>query len=388
MLPVSFSVKMVYNIQIHRKRGIMLSLQRAPKRAKSIAKLAEAEEYFSQQWLIGTSFINKTVLNKKFGRQATNHALAKYFVNEARGSNVSRKLTEVRARDIDELPEERQARLLDSAVKQNIEVAISDVIADPPTDFDSKSIICVRKENLNEAVQWCVDNRKIQLIKPVRILMSRLCWTVYYKKKTNRFFAIWPFCLTNWPSALRRIILSGVDFDLNNAIGQFIQESVGAKLAEFPEVVEYLENPNVKRTQLVEKIGINSTQAKKVLHATVNGASITNSSILNQKSSLLQIMTVDQALVFIDAFDDLIQQLKRVRKLIAPNAKGFMRAYFAWEEQKTGTFFNGTGLLMHDGIDGCSVSTVISSQASTEIKMSEARGVWDEDSVLEKLIVM
>ena len=81
MLPVSFSVKMVYNIQIHRKRGIMLSLQRAPKRAKSIAKLAEAEEYFSQQWLIGTSFINKTVLNKKFGRQATNHALAKYFVN-------------------------------------------------------------------------------------------------------------------------------------------------------------------------------------------------------------------------------------------------------------------------------------------------------------------
>jgi hypothetical protein len=366
----------------------MLSLQRAPKRAKSIAKLAEAEEYFSQQWLIGTSFINKTVLNKKFGRQATNHALAKYFVNEARGSNVSRKLTEVRARDIDELPEERQARLLDSAVKQNIEVAISDVIADPPADFDSKSIICIRKENLNEAVQWCVDNRKIQLIKPVRILMSRLCWTVYYKKKTNRFFAIWPFCLTNWPSALRRIILSGVDFDLNNAIGQFIQESVGAKLAEFPEVVEYLENPNVKRTQLVEKIGINSTQAKKVLHATVNGASITNSSILNQKSSLLQIMTVDQALVFIDAFDDLIQQLKCVRKLIAPNAKGFMRAYFAWEEQKTGTFFNGTGLLMHDGIDGCSVSTVISSQASTEIKMSEARGVWDEDSVLEKLIVM
>ena len=388
MLPVSFSVKIVYNIQIHRKRGIMLSLQRAPKRAKSIAKLAEAEEYFSQQWLIGTSFINKTVLNKKFGRQATNHALAKYFVNEARGSNVSRKLTEVRARDIDELPEERQARLLDSAVKQNIEVAISDVIADPPADFDSKSIICIRKENLNEAVQWCVDNRKIQLIKPVRILMSRLCWTVYYKKKTNRFFAIWPFCLTNWPSALRRIILSGVDFDLNNAIGQFIQESVGAKLAEFPEVVEYLENPNVKRTQLVEKIGINSTQAKKVLHATVNGASITNSSILNQKSSLLQIMTVDQALVFIDAFDDLIQQLKCVRKLIAPNAKGFMRAYFAWEEQKTGTFFNGTGLLMHDGIDGCSVSTVISSQASTEIKMSEARGVWDEDSVLEKLIVM
>ena len=388
MLPVSFSVKIVYNIQIHRRRGIMLSLQRAPKRAKSIAKLAEAEEYFSQQWLIGTSFINKTVLNKKFGRQATNHALAKYFVNEARGSNVSRKLTEVRARDIDELPEERQARLLDSAVKQNIEVAISDVIADPPADFDSKSIICIRKENLNEAVQWCVDNRKIQLIKPVRILMSRLCWTVYYKKKTNRFFAIWPFCLTNWPSALRRIILSGVDFDLNNAIGQFIQESVGAKLAEFPEVVEYLENPNVKRTQLVEKIGINSTQAKKVLHATVNGASITNSSILNQKSSLLQIMTVDQALVFIDAFDDLIQQLKCVRKLIAPNAKGFMRAYFAWEEQKTGTFFNGTGLLMHDGIDGCSVSTVISSQASTEIKMSEARGVWDEDSVLEKLIVM
>ncbi len=366
----------------------MLSLRKEPKRAKSKAKLAEAEEYFSQQWLLGTSFINKTLLNKRFGRTATNHALAKYFVNEARGSNVTRKLTEVRARDIDELPEERQAKLLASAIEQNIEVALSDVIDEPPTEYDNKSIICVQKHKLDEAVQWCVDNRKIQLIKPVRILMSRQYWEVYYKKKTNRFFAIWPFCLTNWPSKLRRIILSGVDYDLNNAIGLFIQEKLGEKLQNYPEAHLYLNNPNIKRNELVIKLGIDSTQAKKVLHATVNGAAITASAIKSQNSSLLQIISESQALEYVEVFKDLVAQLKQVRKQIASNNKEFMGKYFEWEEQKTGTFFNGTGLIMHDGIDGCSLSTVVPVQGNSEVKMSESRGVWDEESVVDRLITL
>lgn len=366
----------------------MLSLRKEPTRAKSKEKLANAEEYFAQQWLIGTSFINKTMLNKRFGRSATNHALAKYFVNEARGSNVSKKLTEVRARDIDDLPEARQARLLTSAVEQNVEVAISDVVADPPETFDKKSVICVRKENLDASVQWCIDHQKIQLIKPVRILMSRLCWDVYYKKKTNRFFAIWPFCLTNWPSALRKLVLSGVDYDLNNAIGQFIQEKLGDKLQEYPEAYGYLNNPNIKRKELVEKLGIDSNQAKKVLHATVNGAAITTSAIKSKNSSLLQIMSEEQTVQYVECFKDLVQQLKHVRRLIASNTKDFMRKYFEWEEQKTGTFFNGTGLIMHDGIDGCSLSTVIPAQYYSEVKMSESRGVWDEESIVNRLITL
>ena len=366
----------------------MLSLRKEPKRAKSKAKLADAEEYFSHQWLLGTSFINKTLLNKRFGRTATNHALAKYFVNEARGSNVTRKLTEVRARDIDELPEERQAKLLASAVEQNIEVALNDIVEAPPTVFDKKSVICVQKGNLDEAVQWCVDNRKIQLIKPVRILMSRQYWEVYYTKKTNRFFAVWPFCLTNWPSALRRLLLSGVDYDLNNAIGLFIQEKLGEKLLDFPEAHLYLSNPNIKRKELVDKLGIDSTQAKKVLHATVNGAAITTSAIKSGNSSLLQIMTEEQTIEYIEVFKDLVLQLKHVRKQIAPSTKDFMGQYFEWEEQKTGTFFNGTGLIMHDGVDGCSLSMVIPTQHNSEVKMSESRGVWDEESVVDRLITL
>ena len=366
----------------------MLSLRKAPTRAKSILKLAAAEEYFSQQWLIGTSFVNKTVLNKRFGREATNHAMAMYFITEARGSNISKKLTEIRAREIEELPEQRQAKLLNSAIEQKIDVAIADVVPDPPTEFDKKSVICIRKENKDSAVQWCVDNNKIQLIKPVRILMSRLCWDVFYKKKTNRYFAIWPFCLTNWPSELRKIILSGVDYDLNNAIGQFIQECVGAKLAEYPEAEQYLNNPNIKRKDLVDSLGITSVQAKKVLHATVNGASIAANSIKSGNSSLLQIMNAEQTLTYIEVFKDLVLQLKHVRKIIAPNAKEFMRKYFEWEEQKTGTFFNGTGLIMHDGVDGCSLSTVIPTQYCSDVKMSESRGVWDETSVVNRLITL
>lgn len=366
----------------------MLSLRKAPTRTKSIARLAEAEEYFSHQWLVGTSFINKTVLNKKFGRTATNHALAKYFILEHRGSNVSRKLTEVRAREIDDLPEDRQSKLLAQAIDQNIEVAIKEVVPEPPTEYDKDSIICIRKENLDEALDWCIEHKKIQLIKPVRILMSRRLWQVFYREKTHRYFAFWPFCLTNWPSALRKIILSGVDYDLNNSIGLFIQEKHGENMSKYPETKQYLENPAIKRQELVDKLGVSSVQAKKLLHATVNGAAITASAIKKAKSSLLEIVSIDQALDFIDKFKALVDELKHVRKYIAPTTAEFMQQYFAWEQQKTGSFFQGTGLIMHDGVDGCSLSTVIPAQALIDIKMGEARGVWDEESVVDRLITM
>jgi len=389
MLPVSFFPRIVYNAKsIKTTRGIMLNLRKPPKRAKSIERLREADEYFAKLWLLGANYVNKTVVNKKFGRNQTNQALARYFVLEHRGSNVSKKLTELRARDIDDLPEDRQTYLLTTAVKSNVQVELNEVIEDPPENFDEKSVICVAKEKLDEAVRWCIDNRKFQFIKPVRILLSRQIWTVYYKEKSDRFFAIWPFCLTNWPGALRKIILQGVDFDITNSIGQFILEKVGEKIDKFPVAKDYLNDSKKTRALLIAKLKIDGVQAKKVLHATTNGCSISQSSILNGKSALLDIVSQAQALEYVTLFSDLVNQLKKTRKIISPNNKEFMRQYFEWEKQKTGTFFNGTGLIMHDGIDGCSLSTIIPPEFSNEIKMSESRSVWDESSVVDRLITM
>ena len=366
----------------------MLSLQKLPTRAKSVARLAEADHYCAQLWLLGANFVNKTIINKKFGRNQANMALARYFVTENRGSNVSKKLTEIRPKDLDDLPEDRQTALLKSAVEQNIEVAINDVIEDPPEDYDRVSIICTIKENAQRAVDWCVENRKFQYIKPVRILMARQFWKVYYREKSFRFYAIWPFCLTNWPSALRKIILSGVDYDLINSIGQFILEKAGSEIDKYPLAKSYLLNSKETRNNLVEVLGITETQAKKVLHATTNGASITQGSIVNGKSALLEIVNQAQALEYVVKFCDLVEQLKNVRKIIAKNNKEFMNLYFVWEQQKTGTIFSGTGLIMHDGIDGCSISTVIPPELSDEIKMSESRSVWDTKPIIDTLITM
>lgn len=366
----------------------MLSLCKLPKKVTAKARLVEADDFFAQQWLMDISFINKSEINKKFGRGQANIALARYFNVQSRGSNVSGKLTAIQAKDIDDLPEARQDLLLNNAINQNIEIAFLAAVPPIPEKFDKKSVICIQKENLAKAIDWCVDHRKFQYIKQVRVLMSARFWEVYYVEKTNRFFAIWPFCLTNWPSPLRKLILSGVDYDLTNSIGQFILEKVGSNISNFKEAQEYLNDPTSARCKLIEALDITTIQAKKVLHATTNGAGVTLASINSGKSSLLQIVTPMQATLFADIFKDLIKQLKQLRNLIAPNNKEFMRAYFEWEQQKTGTFFSGTGLIMHDGIDGCSLSTVIPAEYSTDIKISETRSVWDETSVIDRLITM
>lgn len=366
----------------------MLELKKTPKRAKTRARLEEADSYFAQKWLMGTTFISKTEANLQFGRVAANQALSRYFVLTRRGSNVTKKLTEIQPREIDDLPEERQSYLLQLATEKNVNLDIKISIPEPPTEYDCKSVICVIKENGDKAVQWCIDNKKFHLIRPVRILMQHRMWEVFYVEKSNRFYATWPFCLTNWPSELRKMILNGVDFDLTNAIGQFILEKAGTNIIKYPAAKHYLEEPSSIRQQLMKKLRIDEKQAKKVLHATLNGANIAANSIKLGKSALLTIIDEVTAIKYVNTFGPLINQLKVLRKNIAPNNKQFMRSYFEWEQQKTGTFFSGTGLIMHDGIDGCSLSTVIPAQFSSDIKISATRGVWDEESVVDRLVQM
>src|SRR5574343_627857 len=160
----------------------MLSLKKPPKRAAAKARLVEAEEYFANQWLMNATFVNKTYVNKQFGRGQANLAMAKYFLLENRGSNISGKLTEIRPRDIDTLPEDRQTYLLTNAIHQKVDVEIGNILPDPPADYDHKSLICVIKENLQQALDWCVQRKKFQYIKPVRIIMSKRFWHIDYRE--------------------------------------------------------------------------------------------------------------------------------------------------------------------------------------------------------------
>lgn len=366
----------------------MLSLKKPPKRAAAKARLVEAEEYFANQWLMNATFVNKTYVNKQFGRGQANLAMAKYFLLENRGSNISGKLTEIRPRDIDTLPEDRQTYLLTNAIQQKVDVEIGNILPDPPTDYDHKSLICVIKENLQQALDWCVQRKKFQYIKPVRIIMSKRFWHIYYREKSNRYYAMWPFCLTTWPSSLRKLILSGVDIDLENAIGQFIAEKLGPDLDNYPAAKFYLDNPKVIRNQLKEALGVSDKQAKQTLHATLNGASSLPSAIVRKSSSLLQFMTEEQALIYVSKYKTLISELSHIRKKIAPNNKLFMKAYREWEQQKVGTLFNGTGLIMHDGVDGVAMSTLIPTQMMKSVQISEARSCWDEEPIADLLITM
>ena len=361
----------------------MLSAPKESIRKKTQEKIQEAECWFADQWLIGAQYVNKSIANKKFGRTAANAGLSRFFNVMRRGSNLSGKLTEIVPRDLDDFSTDRQQFLLNRAT-HHVQITLDE----KPESFDLTSVICIQKQNLNAAVKWCIDQRKFHLIVPVRILMTQQFWEVFYKEKTNRYYAIWPFCLTNWPSELRRLILSGVDYDLNNAIGQFVLESMGPEITKYPDAHEYLTEPKRTRSKLEAVLNIDADQAKKVLHATVNGCGTSPTMIRRGKSALSQIINESQAVKYVDFFAPLIKQLKRIRNHIAPDRKSFMRAYFAWEKSKTGTFFNGTGLIMHDGIDGCSISTIIPAQFTDVIKQSAIRGVWDEDSVFERLVIL
>jgi hypothetical protein len=353
-----------------------------PKKQESIRRLLEAEKYVKNLWLEGHRFVNKSVINKMFGRQQANIALNRYFSVMRRGNNVSKKLTEIAPKDLDDLPQDRQDFILNESLTTEV-LSLEPI----PTEYDKTSIVCIQKENAQKAIDWCVETRKFQYIKAVRTLMTRRYWTIYYKEKTDRYFAIWPFCMTNWPGELRKLILSGSDIDLNNAIGQFIKDTLGDELDKFEEAKYYLDNPKTIRDKIVNDLGISQTQAKKILHATLNGCCTTERSIINGKSALASIVERDQALAYIETFKVLIKQLKHVRKKIAPNNKQFIRAYFMWEKEKTQEYFTGTGLIMHDGVDGCSLNTIVPINHDRLVKISDSRGVWQEEAEQNDLLV-
>lgn len=355
-----------------------MKISNLPKKISAQKKLVEADDFMCNQWLSGISFVNKSKLNDSFGRNVANIALNRYFHVLSRGSNLSGKITSVAPKDIEDLPSSRKEFIFTKAKNIDEKISIEDELPSPPENYDQKSVICINKQNRQKAIDWCFENNKLHLIRPVKVLTSARIWEVYYVEKTSRFYATWPYCLTNWPSELRNILLNGVNYDLTNAIGQFILEQLGDKLQAFPDAKAYLENPKKTRDDLIYALDLSPVQAKKLLHATVNGARVSEISILNDKSSLLEIVEKNTALEYVKLFNNLVSQLKHIRKMIASSNKLFIRKYFEWEKQKTGLFFSGSGLIMHDGIDGCSLTTIIPPEYSNLVKISQTKGVWDE----------
>lgn len=363
-----------------------MKLNTLPKKITARKKLDDADAFMCNQWLSGISFINKSKMNDNFGRNVANIAINRYFHVLSRGNNLSGKITSVAPKELEDLPEARKEFIFLKAKDVNEKIEIEKELPEPPTQYDQKSVICINKQNRQKAIDWCFENNKLHLIRPVKVLTSARIWEVFYVEKTSRFYAIWPYCLTNWPSQLRNILLNGVNYDLTNAIGQFILEQLGEKLDAYPDAKTYLENPKKTRDDLILILGVNQTQAKKILHATVNGARVSESSIVNEQSSLLEIVDKEIALEFVKKFSSLVGQLKQIRKLIAPTNKLFIRQYFEWEKQKTGLFFSGSGLIMHDGIDGCSLTTIIPPEYSNLVKISQTRGIWDESGNSSSII--
>ena len=87
-----------------------------PVHQQSKDKLAAAEAFFAEQWLVGASYVNKTDANKAFGRIPANVAMNKFFLTVKRGNNLSGKITQVLPKDIDTLPEPRRQKLIQDAV--------------------------------------------------------------------------------------------------------------------------------------------------------------------------------------------------------------------------------------------------------------------------------
>lgn len=364
----------------------MFEISQLPKHEKSKQALIEADQFFLEHWLIGDEFVNKTFANKKFGRNQANIALTRYFNIEQRGCNLTKKITKIKPKNFDDLSSEIQEKILVCAKFQDIEKDLDRIFAKKPIEYDLESVIKINVDNYQKAIDWCVDHEKIHLIKPVRIIMSLEKWNVFYNLKTDRFYSFWPFCLTNWPKELRKLILSGIDLDIINSIGQFIFIKTHTKLDKFPLVKRYLEFPNDVRDELSKEMNISLIQAKKVLHATVNGAMVNKGAISIGKSALLDLVNMEQALFYIKHYKKFISQLRSVRNLIAPSNKEFMRSYFNWERSKTGSFFNGTGLIMHDGIDGCSLETEVPGNLKDGVMISGARGMWSKEKLIDQLV--
>jgi hypothetical protein len=233
----------------------------------------------------------------------------------------------------------------------------------------------VNQNNLENAIRWCIDNNQISLIHIVKVLLYQKRWEVFYEEKSFRYYSKWPFCLTNIPSGLRRLLLEGTDYDLTNAIGQFVMESTKNNgLDDFPLAKEYLMFPKKTRLDLISVLGVSNIQAKKILHASLNGACRIPSSISNGVSSLTSIVDIPTSLMFVEHFKDLLKELSKLRRKIATNNKDFMMKYFEWEKKQIQQIFGGTGLIMHDGIDGCCSLTSIPN--FIEITTADIREQW------------
>ncbi len=356
-----------------------------PVHEASKKKLSEAEAFFSQQWLTGTTYIDKTLVNKKFGRNQANLALNQFFVPIKRGTNISRKITQVIPKELDMMPEQRVKKLMQEAVTPNTKIKnLKDFLKPKPTKFDHRSVICVKRSALQQAIGWCIHNKKYHLIKNVRILLSQDMWEVFYVEKSYRFFAVWPFCLSNWPVALRNMILHGTSYDFTNAIGRFTLEKFleleeGVKKQHTLDLaVDFLKNAQKRRDEMAAESGILEEHIKRAFHGFLNGASTNPSAVKMGKSALLDVLTAEEIFKILDLYSDLIKQLKMVRKIVIDGHEyeSFIKEYFKWEQTQTSSMFAGSGLIMHDGIDGCSIETKIPEDYVDKIKTVFENGFW------------
>ena len=343
-----------------------LQVNQGPKQVRTRSKelLAEKEVarlYLSYHSHDGKIFIKKTDLNRKYGHSIATRVVSKYFILENRGNNLSGKINCYYTRNFAEMPEDRRFYIKQLAFDDSFATKI---LEKKPEEYNQKSVIQINKTNRNKAINWCIENNKLQYIEAVKLITSKAKWEIFYTEKSHRYFAVWPVYFSQMPSKIREMLVVGDSVDLENAIGQFIISELGDKLEKYQLVKGYLEDPKGFRKDIASSYEIEEHKIKRILHALLLGARVNIAMVSKGQGAINKINhNAAQNVALLNGLTEFIAQLKAVKKIIAKTNKMFSIKYFEWEQiaimqvfkslQSTSkTSFLPQALIMHDGIEG------------------------------------
>lgn len=243
------------------------------------------------------------------------------------------------------------------------------------------------REDLVPAVKWLVDYPQ-----PINF---------YYKpsgKLQARDTSVWPIrAIETWPGWLRADLF-GTVIDIDNAFSQFLMDHLVKKhennpaqlRLKYPDLVAIAEDKRAFRAKLIEDVlkvpvGPDSVKViKHVLMALANGSNASPQLFVGGTTRCEAANIIHAEAPWLSVSDQLssgarlqriAKQFRQAKKELciylfndrptAKNQKRIFTLYFNWEREaryKLWKTFGGTGLMLHDGIDG-----IISGLTSEEL---------------------
>ena len=338
-----------------------LKLLKMPKRRDARERYFAAEQEilsrFTSHGRTDVVHIKKSALNERFGDRQATLALAQFFALDRVGDSLRHQVSTYRPKQTIDL-NDRARRMVESKIK----APVGSTLRPLPNELTKKSTVNVDTSMVREAVEACVRNNWLGLIDQVKLLGSRDEWEVRYVLRSERWFAVWPVSLSQFPNEIRSMLIKGRTFDLEAAIGQFLAaKTLRPKFQEeFKEARKYLGDPRGYRSELSRSLGLPEDVVKNGLHSITLGANTHRNHVINGRSCLTDTMTVDDALEFSKATRKLQLDLKRMMHRVAPDSSEFAKKYFRWESEVIDALTSESGIgdhfHIHDGLEGLSAA--------------------------------